>query len=550
NPAKVTKWTAKSGLNYEVDAGASKTLKLSDIFTLNNNYKVGNVTYTVEGQGTKTVSGSAWANTQIDFTKGTCTVTITDDLFSDATYEATVKVTEKVVEPVYKFKAVDKYIYLEHSTPEADGTITKDKDNGALTLGDVFVSTGNSTITNANVVATATASDYAEDVKDYTSTAKATITKSGSDWTQWPVTITGVGELTFTITDNDNCLTSQAIVGVSPYWIGDADGDDVIEGYEPPHYESSTYKYRLSTSVANLAKGDEKEITFNGLSESGIYAFCFNVNAATTLQVRCGNYSTIITMNQAGWTDAYGADEVLYITAGSKIYVKNLGNGAVTINGNETANRSMATYLCGADDMDFFPLVKWNSYQAGNLELPDPDDGEVPTPTPTPTPGADIPPIPAKTFDTWNGAYGSVNTTYGTQYWPGGAKKYEGSKISNYATDYYKAKGGSVTYTYNAPYTGVYVFQTYAGDYTKGTATFEVSVPGGYTWEVKRTSTGWSSADKTDLLIYLEKGENDIVVTWTGEGSAGLYEIDMGLFNESGDYSSMAFYDVCMSKLK
>jgi len=91
-PTAVAKWTAKSGLAYEVDAGAGKTLTLGDIFSAhssNGQYIAGTVTYNVEGQGDKTVSSSAWATTQVTFPEGgTYTVTIKDNNYSTTT-EAT-----------------------------------------------------------------------------------------------------------------------------------------------------------------------------------------------------------------------------------------------------------------------------------------------------------------------------------------------------------------------------------------------------------------------------------------------------------------------------
>ncbi|MBE7019043.1 MAG: hypothetical protein E7413_04110, partial [Ruminococcaceae bacterium] len=185
NPNPVIKWKANTGLSYEVDPGATKSLKLSDIFTLQNNYKVGTVTYTVGGKSYN-ATAAEWANTSINFAVGTHTVTIVDDLFCTDVYTATVTVNEK--QPVDKFTGTTVTVQHTLATLNAKAVSVK--------LGDIFtgtnVVTGNITVTIAGKATTVKASDW----------ANATITVPG-----------GVNEtVTITINDNNLCNTATGYV--------------------------------------------------------------------------------------------------------------------------------------------------------------------------------------------------------------------------------------------------------------------------------------------------------------------------------------------------
>ncbi len=290
---------------------------------------------------------------------------------------------------------------------------------------------------------------------------------------------------------------------------------------------------------------------------SGMYYLSYQkwnpTNEVYTMETDTGLYAAVKDTT-SGWNH-YGLDntvEYVYLREGANtITVKNPTSSSVSFEQVRVSKTSNFSTALGWDNVKVIveegivptPTTTPTPTTAPTA-TPTPTVKPTATPTPTSAPSGNIPPIPAKTIDSWNGKYSNVGIDYGTEYFPGGSKVYVGSEVSNYATDYYKAPGSSVIYTYNAPYTGVYVFQTFAGDYAKGTAGFEISTEEGYYWQVNRTKTGWSSGDGTDALIFLREGENEITVTWNGEGSAGLYEIDIGLFNESGDYSSMAFYNL------
>ncbi|MBO5408698.1 MAG: hypothetical protein J6A61_04785, partial [Clostridia bacterium] len=530
NPTPVTKWTAKSGLAYEIDAGASQTLKLSDIFTLNNNYKVGTVTYTVEEQSTKTVSGTAWANTTVTFPEGgTYTVTITDDHFSDGTYSATVSITE--LEPVRKFKAKDNYFVFQHSTVDPSASTTK-----KVSLGDIFAATGEGTINSATV--TVTSSD----------TSKATVSVNTSDWTKSEVTFKGVtkdNDITLTITDNKGCMVSKAIIGVTPQWLGDVDGDDYSPDLAQAHYHDNLAdgdeKQKNSIPYLYMAAGGEPKTFTVNVKNDGVYGIqWYNVGDAGTKGdaiFTANGYSVASTVpGGRTWSDAVGTDFVLYLEQGDNtITVENNGSAAFAV---YQQFNTMPLNKPGYDSMDFMPLVK--DLTASTI---DPDTGEQGggTVTPPSTPDDDLPPIPSTTISYWNGAYTNVGRDYSTQYYPNGTKTYYGE--TNLAQPSF-ATGTVRDVTVNAPYTGVYAFQMLVTNHP-GDPIFEVYTDEGYYYTITCVAENWTSANNNDGLLFLREGTNTVHIKMTGGStSATVAQFDLGYFIESGDYSSMAFYNL------
>ncbi len=504
DPTKVIKWTAKTGLAYEIDAGASKTLKLSDIFTLNNNYKVGTVTYAVEEQGTKTVSGTVWANTQITFPgAGTYTVTITDDLFSDATYEATVKVTEKVVEPVRKFKAKDNYFVFQHTVenPGSSDAIT-------VKLGDIFAATGEGTINSANVTVA---------VESTERDAKATISKNSSDWTQSTITITDCGEVTLTITDNQNCVVSKAIIGTTPKWVGDIDDQD--------HYNSNAKQKNIINNGNYLTVSTTKTFTVSVPNE-GVYGIqWYNVGAAGTTGkalFTVNGYSVASTVPGGNkWSDDTGVktDFALYLVAGTNtITVQNIGTDSFTI---YPQFNTMRLNKSGYNEYDFMPLVKdWT--ESGTS--PDDEQGGG-----TVTPPEQEWPVPEIE---WNGKFS------GHQYFG----DYYGNSIVSPKVNATYSVGKYTVHTITIPnsgYEGVYVLQFKT---TSEAAKIRATTADGYYADFNLTEDGWSSSCAQDQLIYLKKGANTVYVQNVGDDSFVLTDIDIGYFDPG--YEMYYMYNV------
>ncbi|MBR5239732.1 MAG: hypothetical protein IKW04_04045 [Clostridia bacterium] len=411
DPTPVNKWTVKANPSYEIKAGATQSVSLGTLFKANGNTIGGTVTYKVDGVTAGTATKDNWSSKNVALGIGTHKVSIIDSHFSASEVEATVTITE--MQPVQKFEAVDKYIYREHPYGDLGGT-----QSFTMTLGEIFKATGTGTINSATVEVKASATAYAESVASHNSTTPLTVSiqPNTSDWTKSVVTLNGNGEATFTITDNDYCLTAKAVVGVSPYWAGnvdsggvDTEGNNVNNGgyYQSNHYSSK--KHRTSADL-KIGAGDTKEIVFNSsagvISYDGVYGLCFDLSGAANLRVQTasGYYADIITQS-GDWTDDQGADAPLYIKKGEKVTVTNRGSAEITI-----VSGSMATELQNGnyDDMDFFPLVKANTYaiNPNSTLIPNPGDAadpETPTPTPTPTPGGQVEgTVTAPTSYQWN----------------------------------------------------------------------------------------------------------------------------------------------------
>ncbi|MBO5065344.1 MAG: hypothetical protein J6D06_04435, partial [Clostridia bacterium] len=493
DPAKVTKWTAKTGLAYEIEAGASKTLTLGDIFTLNNNYKVGNVTYTVEelvANGSATAAN--WATTQVTFTEGgTYSVTITDDLFSDGTYTAEVKITEKVVEPVQKFTVKDDYYLVAHDVVDPGSSDVK-----TIKLGDIFAASGEGTINSANV--TVTTSNKVRKIE-------ATITKNASDWTQTTIALKYSGEITLTITDGADCVAASAVVATAPKWVGDVDAGDASD-IAQAHYGTKTRTY---ITTKDIAAGGTATVTVENIPADGVYGIQwrngYGVHGTPgTAKFTVNGYSDTSAVTSPDWSDAAGTDFLAYLKAGNNTFtVENIGSTPLALYGNINA---MSLDKSGYDDEDFLPYLKDNGEGTGGGTVTPPDDTEWPVPE-----------------IAWNGQFSnhSMFNGYSVSASPAVSGTYAPGKVTQHTI----SSPGS-------PYgAGVYVLQLKIADGFTSPAKIRVTTSAGYYAEFTLTEDGWSSSCAQDQLIYLEDGNNTIYIENIGDNNFTLTDIDLGYFS-------------------
>ncbi|MBP3632973.1 MAG: hypothetical protein J6J43_00170 [Oscillospiraceae bacterium] len=192
------KFEAASDLTFEhttQDGTIEKTV--GDLFTAVEGAQIdtANVTVTYEADGVEVeyaIDAEDWTQDIVTFTGvGTVTFTITDDNFCIPT-TAVVTITEP--ESVAKFEAATELAF-EHTVQ--NGTIEK-------TVGDLFTAVEGAEIDSSSVTVT-----YETDgvTVDYTPNA--------ADWTQDIVTFTGVGTVTFTITDDNFCIPTTAVVTIT-----------------------------------------------------------------------------------------------------------------------------------------------------------------------------------------------------------------------------------------------------------------------------------------------------------------------------------------------
>jgi len=497
NPAKVTKWTAKTGLNYEVEAGASKNLTLADIFT-HNGQKIGNVTYKVDGTSYSATAAN-WASKSITLGAGTHTITITDDLFSDGTYSATVKVTEKA--PVEKFTVKDDYYFVAHDVVDPGSSNVK-----TIKLGDIFAASGEGTINSANV--TVTTSNKVRKIE-------ATINKNASDWTQTTIDLKYSGEITLTITDGNGCVAASAIVATAPKWVGDVDAGDAST------IAQAHYRAKIKTDGFNVTvtPGQSKTFTLTNIPADGVYGIQwrngygiqgllgeaeFTVNGYTDESA-----VTSVSNSFNGWSDKAGTDFLAYLKAGSNtITVKNVGSNTLTVYGNVNA---MALDKSGYDDEDFLPYLKDNSDGEG-------EGGGTVTP-----PTTDTPQGPTQTWDQL-GWGGSIKHQPEFSSW----------EMTDNPADITLAPGEGVVYTTKAgTYTGVYGMQLCIG--TAVNTTVKIVTTDGYWNEYEISKASWTSGMDQDQPIYLHEGTNQIWIKNTGSQTVTITEFDFGGLNKDGN---------------
>ena len=261
------------------------------------------------------------------------------------------------------------------------------------------------------------------------------------------------------------------------------------------------------TLSKTLAPGASTTLSLSGMPYTGVYAVQLKVSSLSgTANIRVtsseGSYGDYAITQTNVWTNRMtpGQDQPIYFKKGSNtLTIKNTGTTSFTLAEYDFGRMDMG------NSMEFKNYLKWE----GNSSV-------TPTPTPTPAPSGPstgVPEIPATTFDTWCNNYREIGNVYGTQYWPNGKKTYlDDAYKGNYAQQTYMSVGQSVTYNITAPYTGVYAFQTYAGDYSGGFPVFEVSTEEGYYYQMTRSSTSWSTGDNSDGLIFLREGQNTVTV--------------------------------------
>ncbi len=480
------------------------TLTLGDIFTLNNDYKVGNVTYTVEeivDNGSATAS--TWENTTVTFTeKGTYTVTIEDDLFSDGTYTAEVKITEKGVR---KFKATLPYAGFMSNAYDGSTKVQK-------TLGDIFFDTGLGTIDSSKVTVTATTTS---------GSTVTTITSNTSNWEGTLLTFEGVGEVTVTITDNTKCLTSTAKIGIAPLWPGDIDGSSskTNAGYYGAITDYFNGVYRTYPDLT-VKKGASTTVTLaDSLPYEGVYGIAINING-TNNNVRVttsdNQYYADFVYSSTGWSD----NDSGYVSEDQLIYLEEDSN-TLTITNNGESDIKIVQINVGRLDAfgveksrDFLPLVQCVSYA-------DPDGDTTGEPTLT---------HPATTTPD------ALGWVYSSRKQPGHWNSYVAG-LSYTPQNQIIEAGEEKTYTVNNVFTydGVYSMQMIVSS-SNLPAIFKVTTDEGYyTYFILNSKDVWTNSGSMiplmDQMLYFSAGAHTITIENIGTTSATVSGIDFGMMN-------------------
>jgi len=209
--------------NYTSESSVTVGELFAAIAGVNPAINTNNVQVFVSPVGEESTAGAIYEANKSDWTQGTvtfsglgeATVTVTDYFFCTPT-TISITVTEPVMEPVDKFVPAEGLVYY-HTTQ--GGTIE-------TTLGEIFTAVDGVSINSATV-----------EVSFAGNGATGTYTANTSDWTQGKITLSGVGTVEVSVTDQDYCNTATAIVSVQE--------PDPAEKFEVKFPNVDEYLYRV-----------------------------------------------------------------------------------------------------------------------------------------------------------------------------------------------------------------------------------------------------------------------------------------------------------------
>ncbi len=218
-----------------------------------------------------------------------------------------------------------------------------------------------------------------------------------------------------------------------------------------------------------------------------------------------------------GWSSGCQQDQPIYLKKG-------VNTIKLALNGNANATVSCIDFgrldASGAEkSLDYLPLVKVTGA---------PEATPTPTPAPTPTPTAapitkwigNVKAEPA--FNGYIGGFGMDEIT--------GEVNMDESHLSG--ADFTMVNGEFATYTFNAPYTGVYGMQLLVKS-IGGNTTIRVT-SGDYYADFNLTQTGWTNGPMyQDQPLYFTEGENTLIIENIGTYAVMLSETDFGRLDKA-----------------
>ena len=505
-PANVTKWTAKSGLAYETDAGVAVTKTLGELFSANGN-KIKDANVSVTG-ATSFTKGATWDKGTVTFNgAGTYTVTITDGFYCTAT-SATVTVAEKA--PAFGWAGVEQH-------PDANGAINPIEGvSSALAVG-----TSAQTITvnapytgvyliNVNTTASAATTLTVENQTEHYATfdVAAGSNKWALSGTNYKYILLIKGENTLTVTAGANAtLNNVTLVALKGQGIGGANGQYTDYRSQLTY---NTFECAATTRISNnhntSALGAGKSITYTVDIPEGYYAIRWTngmVNAAnnTTLEVTAdtGFYRELIN-SQNGWTQGTASDGKI-----AGIYFR---GGSTTVTITNTGSKPVGVYEfrfypTSSDyfvDMDCVHIAIDSTIPEGNV------GGGTVTPTPTPTPTPDVGSEPTAPAELTGASFASaiINPT--------------NMNVGSEKAEFGYKKSASMTVKMGVPANGTYQLSAQFSsnaNYVSNSEITKVFVDGVEVTsfpQSNKVNPNWSPASDT---IQLTKGDHEITLTIT-----------------------------------
>ena len=266
-------------------------------------------------------------------------------------------------------------------------------------------------------------------------------------------------------------------------------------------------------------------------------------------------YAADYNITTMGWSSGCNQDQPIYLKEGrNTVKIELRGNYNATISCIDFG----ALNLGGAEkSLDYLEFVK---FATSVTPTPTPTTAPTPTVKPTATPTPTVKPTATPT-PTAKPTATPVPTSTPTQAttWIGNVKEepafggYSGEvPATNFSGDYYAqsnhisgdnftmSTGEWGTYTFNAPYTGVYGVQLEVASI--GNPTTVRMIAGDYYADFNLTTTEWTNQDGVleDQPMYFKAGANTFTLKNIGSNPVIISAIDYGFLNKSG-YDSMSY---------
>ncbi len=344
------------------------------------------------------------------------------------------------------------------------------------------------------------------------------------------------------------------------------------------------YSGTVGSGTFTMKPGDWATYTYNA-PYTGVYAMQIQVSSlpegTAAIRAVSGDYYAEFFMEYAGWSNSNDnlQDQPMYFKKGANtVVVTNVGDASVTVSAYDFGRLDATGY----NSMDLLPLVRKVSDMPAEgatptfCPTPTPTKAPETTPTPTvkptatPTPTVKPTATPTPTVKPTATPTPTVKptatptptpTATPTQVttWIGNVKKepafngYSGEvAATSFSGEYYAqsahisgdnftmSNGEWGTYTFNAPYTGVYGVQLRVNAISGKTTVRMIS--GDYYADFPLTKTGWTNQTGVyvDQPMYFTKGANTFTLKNIGAKDVTLSDLDYGFLNATG-YDSMSY---------
>jgi len=296
-------------------------------------------------------------------------------------------------------------------------------------------------------------------------------------------------------------------------------GADAVAGTD---YQASSGAPFAANGAFTMIAGDWAYITVD-MPYTGVYAMQIRTDWFSGTPVNWhvtteDGYEATYNVTATSWSSGCKQDQPMYFKEGKNTFKLELrGDYNATVSSIDFGRLDATS---AEKSLDFLPFVKVTG-------APEPTPTPTPAPTPTPTPQeitkwiGNVKAEPA--FNGYIGGFGMDAIT--------GDVNMDESHLNG--ADFTMVNGEYATYTFNAPYTGVYGMQLLVKA-IGGNTTIRVT-SGDYYADYYLTQTGWTNGPMyQDQPLYFVEGANTIKIENIGTYSVMLSETDFGRLDKAG----------------